>query len=118
MFSQVLEWPNREVPEAKTEDVGSCAFLDPLKMLQALLPSAPFPLVHHLIESVFLAELHALLPAVIAFEEIGRDSPELNQLVFFQALGEGDVVKVVIGVYRCPKSLGEGGGEQKCGSGL
>lgn len=62
----------------------------------------------HLIELVFLAELHALLPAVIALEEVGSDSPELDQLVLLQALGQRDVVEVVVGIYRCPQGLTRG----------
>lgn len=42
----------------------------------------------HLIELVLLAELHTLFPAVVALEEVGSDSPELNQLVLLQALGQ------------------------------
>lgn len=42
----------------------------------------------HLIEFIFLAELHTLFPAVVAFEEVGSNSPELNQLVLLQALGQ------------------------------
>lgn len=52
-----------------------------------------------LVELVLLAQLHTLLPAVVALEEVGGDSPELNQLVLLQALGQRDVVKVVIGIY-------------------
>ncbi len=53
----------------------------------------------HLIELVLLAELHTLFPAVVALEEVGSDSPELNQLVLLQALSQRDVVKVVVGIY-------------------
>lgn len=52
----------------------------------------------NLVELVLFAELHALLPAVVALEEIGCDPSKLDQLVLFQALGQGDVVKVVIGI--------------------
>lgn len=31
----------------------------------------------HLIQTVFLAQLHTLFPAVVTFEEIGNDSSEL-----------------------------------------
>lgn len=41
-----------------------------------------------LVELVLLAQLHTLLPAVVALEEVGGDSPELDQLVLLQALGE------------------------------
>jgi len=51
-----------------------------------------------LVELVLLAELHALFPAVVALEEVGGDPPELDQLVLLQPLGQGDVVKVVVGV--------------------
>ena len=61
-----------------------------------------------LIELVLLAELHTLLPAIVALEEVGGDSPELNQLVLLEPLGQRDVVKVVVGVYRCPHGLGAG----------
>lgn len=63
--------------------------------------------VSHLVQFVLLAELHALFPAVVALEEVGSDSPELNQLVLLQPLGQGDVVKVVIGIYGCPQCLRE-----------
>ena len=53
----------------------------------------------HLIELVLLAELHTLFPAVVALEEVGSDSPELNQLVLLQTLSQRDVVKVVVGIY-------------------
>ena len=59
----------------------------------------------YLVEFVLLAELHTLFPAVVSLEEVGSDPPELNQLVFLQALGKRDVVKVVIGIYRGPQSL-------------
>lgn len=53
----------------------------------------------HLIELVLLTELHTLFPAVVALEEVSSDSPELNQLVPLQALGQRDVVKVIVGIY-------------------
>lgn len=53
----------------------------------------------HLIELVLFAELHTLFPAVVALEEIGSNPPELNQLMLLQALGQRDVIKVVIGIY-------------------
>lgn len=43
---------------------------------------------YHLIELILLAELHTLFPAVVAFEEVGSNSPELNQLMPLQALGQ------------------------------
>ena len=52
----------------------------------------------HLEKFVSLAELHGLLPAVVALVQVGGDATELNQLVFLQRLGEGDVVKVIKGV--------------------
>lgn len=52
----------------------------------------------NLIELVLLAQLNALFPAVVALEQVGSDSPEFNQLVLLQALRQGDVVKVVIGI--------------------
>lgn len=59
----------------------------------------------HLVELVLLAELHTLLPAVVALEQISCDPPEFNQLVLLQTLSQGDVVKVVIGVDGCAQSL-------------
>lgn len=52
----------------------------------------------HLVELVLLAELDTLFPAVVAFKKIGCDPPEFNQLVLLQALGERDVVEVVVSV--------------------
>lgn len=52
----------------------------------------------NLVELVLLAELYALFPAVVALEQVGSDSPEFNQLVLLQALRQGDVVEVVVGV--------------------
>lgn len=51
-----------------------------------------------LVELVLLAELNALFPAVVALEQVGCDPPELNQLVFLQALGQRDVVEIVVGI--------------------
>lgn len=53
----------------------------------------------HLIKLVLLAELHTLLPAVVALKEVSSDSPELNQLMLLHTLGQRDVVKVVVGIY-------------------
>ena len=44
---------------------------------------------------VFLAKLDALLPAVVAFVQVGSDSPELDELVFFKLLRKRNIVKVV-----------------------
>lgn len=52
----------------------------------------------NLVELVLFAELNALFPAVVTLEEVGRDPPELNQLVLLQALGQRDVIKVVVSV--------------------
>lgn len=41
---------------------------------------------NHLVELVFLAQLNTLLPAVVALEKVGSDSPKFNQLVPLQAL--------------------------------
>ena len=77
----------------------------------------------YLVQFVLLAELHALLPAVVPLEEVGRDSPELDQPVLLQPLGEGNVVEVVVGVYRRPQSLGgaerkrRGGSDARCRGG-
>lgn len=62
----------------------------------------------HLVELVFLAQLHTLLPSVVAFEEVSSDSPELNQLVLLQTLGQRDVVEVIVCIYRCPECLRTG----------
>lgn len=62
----------------------------------------------HLVEFVFLAQLHTLLPSVVALEEVSSDSPELDQLVFLQTLGQCDVVKIIVCVYRCPECLRTG----------
>lgn len=35
----------------------------------------------NLVEFVFFAELHTLLPAVVAFKKVGSNSPELNELM-------------------------------------
>lgn len=59
----------------------------------------------HLIKLVLLAELYALFPAVVALKQVGSDSPELNQLVLLQALGQWDVVKVIVGIYWCSQCL-------------
>ena len=59
----------------------------------------------YLVELVLLAQLHTLFPAVIALEKISSNSSELNQFMFLHALGQGDVVKVIIGVYRRSKCL-------------
>ena len=59
-----------------------------------------------LVELVLLAELHALFPAVVALEEVGGDSPELDQFVLLKPLGQGDIVKVVVGVDGGAQGLG------------
>lgn len=51
---------------------------------------------------ILLAELHTLGPPVIALEQIGCNAPELHQLMLLQPLSQADVVKVVIGIDRCP----------------
>lgn len=61
-----------------------------------------------LVELVLFAELHALLPAVVTLEQVGCDPPELDQLVLFQALGQRDVVKVVISVDGSAQRLHRG----------
>jgi len=52
----------------------------------------------YLEQLVLLAQLHRLLPPVVALEQVGADAPELHQLVALQLLSERDVVKVVEGV--------------------
>ena len=42
-----------------------------------------------------LAQLHGLLPPVVALVQVGRDATELNQLVPLETLRERDVVEVV-----------------------
>lgn len=64
-----------------------------------------FVLITDLVELVLLAELNALFPAVVALEQVGCDPPELDQLMLLQALGQRDVVKVVIGVDGGAQSL-------------
>lgn len=65
-----------------------------------------------LVELVLLAELNTLFPAVVSFEKVGGDPPELDQLMFLQTLGQRDVVEVVIGVNGSTQSLVETDGEQ------
>lgn len=60
----------------------------------------------HLVKLVLLAELDTLFPAVVAFKKIGCDPSEFNQLVLLQALGERDVVEVVVCVDGCAQRLG------------
>lgn len=61
----------------------------------------------YLIQSVFLTELHTLLPAIVSFEQICSNPSELYQLVFLQTLSKRNVVKVVISIYRSPKGLSQ-----------
>ena len=49
----------------------------------------------YLEEAVVLAQLHGLLPSVVALVQVGRDAAELDQLVLLEALRQRDVVKVV-----------------------
>jgi hypothetical protein len=53
----------------------------------------------NLVKAVFLAQLYALFPAIVAFEEISSNSSELNEFMFFQTLSKGNIVKVVISIY-------------------
>jgi len=46
-------------------------------------------------ESVLLAEVDRLFPAIVALVQVGADASELDQLVFLKTLGQRDVVKVV-----------------------
>lgn len=61
----------------------------------------------YLIQSVFLTELHTLLPAIVSFEQICSNPSELYQLVLLQTLSKRNVVKVVISIYRSPKGLSQ-----------
>ena len=58
-----------------------------------------------LVQLVFLAQLHRLLPPVVHLEEIGGDTAELDQLVFLQALSQSDVVEVVETVDGLPQTV-------------
>lgn len=46
-----------------------------------------------------------MFPAVVAFEQVGGDSPELDEFVLLQALSQRYVVEVVVGVDGCAQSL-------------
>lgn len=59
----------------------------------------------HLVELVLLAELNALFPAVVPFEKVSCDPPKFNKFVLLQALGQGDVVKVIISINGCSQCL-------------
>lgn len=54
---------------------------------------------------VFLAQLHALFPAVVALVEVGCDAPELDQFVLLQALSQRYVIKVVVGINGSSQTL-------------
>ena len=51
------------------------------------------------------AQLHRLLPAVVALVEIRRDASELDQLVPLQSLRQRDVIEVVERFNACPHAL-------------
>ena len=59
----------------------------------------------HLEQPVFLAQVDRLLPAVVAFVQVGADSSKFDQFVFFKSLCQGDVVEIVEGVDRSAKTL-------------
>lgn len=52
----------------------------------------------YLEQFVLFAQVNRLLPAVVALVEVGGNAAELDQLVLLEALREGDVIKVVVGV--------------------
>jgi len=55
--------------------------------------------LHGVTEQVVLfAQLHALLPTVVALVEVGGDATELYEFVFLHLLCQRDVVEVVEGV--------------------
>lgn len=62
-------------------------------------------IIINLVEFILLAKFHTLLPAVVAFEKVGGNSSEFDELVLLQALGQRYVIKVVIGVDGCTQSL-------------
>ena len=50
------------------------------------------------IETILLAEFNRLLPPVVPLVEIGGNATEFEKSVFFETLGESDIVEVVKGV--------------------
>ena len=59
--------------------------------------------VTHSKEPVLLAQVHGLLPTVVHLVQVSSNAPKLHQLMPFQTLGQGDVVKVVERVDGLPQ---------------